>query len=252
MEKIFLTYVNISECDSYTLTGKVNDEFVDIDASKRFVHIPLSVNTSGVSNYINLKVNSIEQNDSFHCMPFLLWQSPFVETDPNQNFMKYRYHLFLPDMYNFFVQQSIDWLGTQSSIDTEIKIQKKLCPPDEPYLIINNNCHINRMRVAMKNFSYVPNSWFVCYKFYPKKWKDNKYKNYGPQKNIGIRVEKNLEISKISSITKFNYLKIGEKTIALDKVLYFAKINSIYDYMRNLKICERILSVHYQVEYNIT
>jgi len=234
-EQIFLTYINTSECDSYTLTGTVNDAFVDIDVSKRFFHVPLNVTSEGFTNSIKLKVNYIYQENSFQAMPILLWQ-PHHGNNLRQ---KYRYHLYQHDDKNFFIKQSLPWLGSNTLIDSELKIKKKSSLELEPTLIINNTNKLSRTCVTMKNFTYIPDSWLVCYEFYPTKYKTT------PGKNIGIRIEKNLKFSPICSKNKFNYVSIGQKIIGMDKILFFKKINSIWDYLNCFKICQSIVSAHY-------
>ena len=229
VQQIYLTYINTTQCDSYTLTGTVNDNFIDLDASERFVHIPLMANEEGYNNTINLQVNYTSQHDLFKCIPAMLWQAP------KSSIARNRYDLFQPPTRYFLPKHSMTWLGSQSKIEGQIKLKK----PDATCMYVNDTNKLTRTRITMNNFCYIPQSWFVCYK--------NGHSNEGDTYNYyaSVRVSKNLQFSQITSNTTFNYISIGNKTIAMHRVLYYARINSIWDYLRCFKTCEHLLSVQY-------
>ena len=77
MQKIFLTYMNQSECPSYSLVGTVNDEFHDIDASQKFFDIPLYTDPDSediVLNSINFEVKADMHDDKFCAIPVYFWR----------------------------------------------------------------------------------------------------------------------------------------------------------------------------------
>ena len=232
-EQIFLTFINSYECNTYSLTGTINGNFVDIDASQRFIHIPLETDAQGYINHIRLKVNYTQQNNLFQSVPAMLWQHVQIGKRT-----KNRYNVSQPAQKNFFPNQLVNWLGSDSILELDLKLKKHMTK-DRTIIIINDDYTLPRQIFAMK-FSYIPNSWMLCYRFYPSKIGNTYYHN-GHSHHVGVRIDTDLQFSKIQSNSRYNYVTIGEKSIAMDKIIHFEKIQSIWDYLRCLKICERIL-----------
>jgi len=233
LQLYYLTFINLELCESYSITGKINDEFVDIDASQRFFHLPVQASVDKFnSNKISVKVKCASQNDNFCAVPIFFWKNTTS---------RYRKRIFLSlNENNFFQNNSIDWLGSQSAIDCNLDLlgieatQSDQVINDEVFtfkLNVNKNKVLDSLQAFIINFNYQPNSWFVCYKTL--KWNDR----------LSIRIVKSLEFSNIQAQNRFNFVKANNKILPLEKILFFQKINSVWDYIDCLRITQKFSSL---------
>lgn len=226
MQQIFLTYMNQSECPSYTLTGTVNDQFYDIDASKKYFNIPVD----NGSNTIDLKVNFLSQNNQFQSIPIgFSFQTKKMST----------LHFFqnLPDPH-FFIKHGFEWLGTKSNINVQFHLHLERNKNRRWQMHFNHEYFADDLDILQyPAFDYTPNSWLVCYSPF----------NYDLHRisPLSIRIEKNFYVSPISNQNRFNYITIGNKSVSLKKVQFYRKINSVFDYLNCLKIANLIQTSSY-------
>ena len=221
MEKVFLTYINVNCCESYTLTGTVNDQFVDIDASERFFHIPVKEG----DNSFNLKINYHNQNDQFQAIPMCF-------TMQNINNKK-RLHIFQSlSNHRWHIENQINWLGSESTLFANLLIKTDL--NESQKLFINNDLSLPGMAILEQDVRYKPNSWLVCYL--------PRTADLNIVGSISFRIDQKFYVSPISEQERFNYVTIGNKTIMSSKVLFYQKINSVFDYLNCLKIGQLIAS----------
>ena len=245
MQKIFLTYMNQSECPSYSLVGTVNDEFHDIDASQKFFDIPLYTDPDSediVLNSINFEVKTDMHDDKFCAIPVYFWR-PWTKSYNNHKHKRNRIKLYQPTVNtNFFTDLSLKWLGPTSSISCDVNLshhQETLAGQcvyfgniQRETLAINNQASLNCTKLVSYRENYIPNSWFVCYRA---STRPHYYDTH-----ISIRTHKNLFVSPIQSQSRYNYIVIGEKSIAMDRVIFYKKVNTIWDYLNCLKLCETV------------
>ena len=228
MFDLFLTYINVNCCDSYTLTGTINDEFVDIDASERFFHIPVKEG----DNSLNLKINYHAQNDQFQAVPMCF-------TMQNKN-KKKKVHIFQSLInHKWHIENQINWLGSGSTLFANLSISIGLQEGIGQNLFLNGNLLSNALTILQQDTRYKPNSWLVCYS--PRAI-DSSLSKLTP---ISFRIDQNFYVSPISSQERFNYVTIGNKTIMSSKVVFYQKIHSVYDYLNCLKIIHLIASTIY-------
>jgi len=222
--KFFLSYINLHLCESYTLVGKINDEYVDIDLSKRFFDIPLDIKLDSQNTIdIDLKVNYNHQNDSFKAIPMLIWRTR------GESPGKFIFHNLL--RYNWFIENGITFLGSNSKLKLSLDIDHKTDEKTGHSMCINNKIMLNGFTLCRNNLEYIPNSWFVCYMTSKRGGK------------VNYRIHKNCFLPPINSQNRFNHITIGEKTIQLSKVLFYRKVENVWDYANCIKMTHAISSV---------
>lgn len=228
----FLTYTCFTECPTYTVAGTVNDEYFEIDASKRFIHIPIKVgiNQNFVNN-ISLHVKSTIHNDEFKAIPTFFWCIP-------DHSKKSRKKIFTNQSYNNWLlkNHSVQWLGPESSYDFKIDLKYILENAKENQLTINNSQSLNDLPLTMHDFDYIPNSWFVCYNTRKKDLTGTKAWSPLTNPHYSYRINKNFSVGPIHLQDRFNYVTIGDKTIPLNSITFFKKVNTVWDWMNCFKM----------------
>ena len=228
----FLTYTCVTKCPSYTVAGTINDEYFEIDASNRFIHLPIKAGLNeNYVNHISLQVKSTIHNDSFKAIPTFFWYIP----DPKK---KTRKKIFTNQSYNNWLLQdhSVQWLGPKSLCNFQVDSKLVQSPSRGGELIINNSQKLDALPLTMLDFDYVPNSWFVCYNTRKKDLTGTKAWSPLTDPYYSVRIHKNFSVGPIHTQDRFNYVTIGDKTIPLNSVTFFKKINTIWDWMNCVKM----------------
>ena len=223
--------------DSTTIRGTLNDNFFEVSPiNQHFFHIPITYN----DNTISLEVCTY--NEQWEAKPIAMLKRSY---SINQ------YTLLMPWPSSSFFENEIGLqkLTYNHKFETHFNLQvmkskaKKIQylysrGLGEYKILYNGSCaFLNGCRVLRKNLEYKIGKYFVCYErtlnFRDRvtgKFKKTKFVNY----RIGNDIHVN-QSSFTNKLDRYHYLTLDKKTIPMNSVIFYSKINDNLHFVKLLR-----------------
>lgn len=243
----FIGYIIPKPCQTHTVIVESEDNFHELDASGYFLNVPIQVGTTDFyQNKFKLSVRWLTQKDEFQAIPFCLWQN---KPDYRQSLIgKIIWMDYSISDTNIFTKNGLSWLGSTSSVEVDISLKRKHNNvPDESVsesqhdqLLINESTFVDWVRCLRSDFHFQPNSWFVAVKR-PSYWPSQ---SNNPQ-HLNYRIVKNLKVFIESRDMRYNFVETDNRTYPLDQVLFYKKIQTIWDWLYCFKLLRHYRYANY-------